>query len=236
MGAFGPSAVGEASSLPAYSTFSTAFASISLHQTDRIRLMRFSDQEIDSVRQVIKTSWPFGLQSERVYGMSYEFKLSSNPWSGQGRDAIPSRIVIREILAYLFSVGWILHASIDVSKKEFDKDTLIFRKQPSPPPQSEWISISFNQSDRMRLIGADQTLIGEVRDLLKARSLLQSESWKDQRLQAWEYKIRGTPWYASGENTMVTRFLLLGLLEVLEKAGWSLYASCKSFFTTLCCT
>lgn len=210
---------------PTYSAFSTTFASLSLHQSDRIRLLKFPDHDIAAIRQVIKTSWPFGLQNERVYGPSHEFKLYSNPWYGQSKDAVPSRVIMREILAYLFKVGWILHASVDISKKELDKDTLVFRKQATPPPESEWISISFNQSDRLRLIGADEVLIRGVRELLVGMRRLQSECWKDRALVAWEFKVLGTPWRASGEETMVTRGLMLGLLQVLEGEGWSLYAS-----------
>lgn len=132
---------------------------------------------------------------------------------------------MREILAHLFSVGWILHASTDLSKKETDKDTLIFRKQQTPPPESEWISISFNQSDRLRLIGADTELIEAFRQLLKGRGKLQNEFWKDQVLNAWEFKIHGNPWWATGEETVKTRELVLKMLEVLEMYGWSLYAS-----------
>lgn len=133
---------------------------------------------------------------------------------------------MREMLARLYQEGWILHASTDVSKKQLDKDTLMFRKQESAPPAAEWISISFNMSDRLRLIGADTELISAVRQLLQNMRLLQTDcGWKDQRLGAWEFKINGYPWRASGEETMTTRLLLLRLLETLEQHGWSLYAS-----------
>ena len=133
---------------------------------------------------------------------------------------------MREVFAYLFAVGWILHASTDVSKKEFDKDTLIFRKQQTPPPESEWMSISFNQTDRLRLIGdPDGKLREAFRGMLKGMSLLQEEGWKDVGRNAWEFKLNGHPWRATGEETMSTRLLLLKLVETMERGGWSLYAS-----------
>ncbi|KAH8676481.1 hypothetical protein BGZ60DRAFT_258793 [Tricladium varicosporioides] len=210
---------------PAYSAFRTSFASLSLHQSDRIRLLQFPQSDIAAIKSIIQRSWPKGLQDERPYSVSYEFKLYGNPWRGQGSDAIPARIIMREIFAFLFSQGWILHASTDVSKKEFDKDTMLFRKQATPPPPSEWISISFNQTDRLRLIGAPQDLIVDFKDLLGQMRLLQREEWKDRNLNAYEFKIYGRPWTPSGEETMSTRLLLLKMLEVLENKGWSLYAS-----------
>lgn len=218
--------------VPSYTAFHTSFASVSLHSTDRIRLLQFPPSEFPAFRDVINRSWPFGIQNERQYAGSFEFKLRGNPWRGQGSDAIPARILMREILAHLFRLGWILHASTDTSKKEFDKDTLIFRKQQHPPPDSDWISISFNMTDRMRLIGAPPDLVADVKVLLGQMKLLQSEFWKDQRLQAWEFKIYGRPWRPTGEETMSTRLLLLKLLETLEAKGWSLYASVDQSMAT----
>jgi len=213
---------------PAYtnegaSSSETAFASLSLHQTDRIRLLQFSATE-NGIREVIRRNWHRGIQSERPYSSSHEFKLSGNPWDGQGSDAIPARIVIREILAYLYSIGWVLYASTDVSKKRLDKDTLIFRKV-QPPPVARWVSISFNQHDRLRLIGAPPELISAVQNLLRSMRFIQQEFWKERHNNAYEFKLNGYPWTASGEETMRTRLLLLKLVEVLETNGWSLYAS-----------
>lgn len=105
-------------------------------------------------------------------------------------------------------------------------NTIFFRKQQQAPPPSNWISVTFNMSDRLRLIGADPTTISNVKTLLESIKLLQTDmGWKEKPSGAWEFKINGYPWHASGESTMVTRYLLLKLLEVLEANGWSLYAN-----------
>ncbi|RFU27359.1 hypothetical protein B7463_g8987, partial [Scytalidium lignicola] len=213
------------SSAPPYTPFRTSFASISLHRSDCLRLLQFPQEDIAGLRNVIKTSWYRGIQAEQMYAMSHEFKLSGNPWSGQGRDSIPARIMMRSVFAYLYSVGWILHGSTDVSQKQFDKDTLLFRKQQSPPPPADWISISFSELDRLRLIGADATLIAAFKTMLTSMNLFQDEAWKDKAKNAFEFKIRGFPWLATGEETMRTRLLVLKMLETLEENGWSLYAS-----------
>lgn len=98
-----------------------------------------------------------------------------------------------EIFAYLFSIGWIMTASTDVSKKQFDKDTLVFRHQPAPSPPSIWCAISFNQSDRLRVIGAPPELVTAFQGLLKSMGMLQDELWKDRPRGAYEFKIYGTP-------------------------------------------
>src|SRR6516164_6466171 len=71
---------------PAYveSSFKTSFASISLHRTDRIRLLQFPPEDITAIRNVMKENWIDGIQDERTYAKSHEFKCLGNPWSGQG--------------------------------------------------------------------------------------------------------------------------------------------------------
>jgi hypothetical protein len=212
---------------PAYveSSFRTSFASISLHKTDRIRLLQFPPEDIAAIRAIIKQNWGSGIQDERTYANSHEFKCIGNPWSGQGADSIPARILMCGILAYLYSCGWILTASTDISKSILEKDTMIFRKQVVPPPPSEWMAISFNQGDRLRLIGAPTELIVEFQVLLKAMGLWQEGAWKDRTLNAWEFKLNGWPFKSSGSETMAPRLLLLRMLETLEMGGWSLYAT-----------
>jgi hypothetical protein len=41
----------------------------------------------------------------------------------------------------------------------------------------------------------------------------------------YEIKLYGSPWWATGTETMEVRSLLLVLLEVLEIEGWTVYAS-----------
>lgn len=87
------------------------------------------------------------------------------------------------------------------------------------------LAISFNQSDRLRLIGAEESLIQSFRGLLKGMGRLQDEFWKDRPKCAYEFKIRGYSWTATGSETMATRMLLLNCLGTLESHGWCLYAS-----------
>ncbi|KAH8586455.1 hypothetical protein B0O99DRAFT_644396 [Bisporella sp. PMI_857] len=211
--------------LPSYPGFSTTFASVSLHRRDTLRFLRFPQQDVEGLRRIIRSAWAKGIQEERIYGGSHEIKLYGNPWGSAYSDSVTSRILMLEVFAYLFSIGWILHASTDVSKKQWDKDTLIFRKQQTPPPPSEWISVSFHRMDRLRLTGATPQLTNMFREVLQSMRRLQSEEWKDRALNAYEFKIVGYPWSANGEETMVTRMLILKMLDTLERDGWSLYAS-----------
>ncbi len=69
-------------------------ACITLNWTDRLRLIRFPLAIIDVVRQAILVSWRRGLQNEKLCAGAYEFKLSGNPWVGQGVEAVESRTMM----------------------------------------------------------------------------------------------------------------------------------------------
>lgn len=121
----------------------------------------------------ILASWPFGIQREREYGSSFEFKLKGkevylssrsrlmhwlnialvgNPWSGQGVEAIPCRVLMMAILRALYDIGHVIYLSTDLSRKQFDKDSIFFRWHSVPPPPCIWFAISFNMGDTIRVI------------------------------------------------------------------------------------
>jgi hypothetical protein len=87
--------------------------------------------------------------------------------SGFGHEAVPSRRLLIHVFHSLASVGYHLLASTDMSKKEWDKDTLIFRPGPSAPHR--WFfAVSLNDSDKIRIIdppneGVKMAFIGAVR-------------------------------------------------------------------------
>lgn len=203
-------------------SFSTAFASLSMHMTDRIRLLRFPQHITHIVQQAIEASWPRGIQDTRGYCGSFEFKLHGNPWSCLADEAVYSRRLINNILEALFNNGWILSLSTDVSKKIMDKDTLIFRHQDPPPPPHQWLAVSFSRTDRIRFYDAPPELVRDVCQQFRPHIMKDGPF----RLpEVYELKLRGCPWYPSGSESMYGRELLLDLITVMERHGFTVYAS-----------
>jgi hypothetical protein len=116
-------------------------------------------------------------------------------------------------LAYLFSVGWIVHTR--------NNENLIFRQQQTSPPECDWISIPIPGTARLRLIGASTELIASFRDMLKSMGLWQDEFWKEEENNAWEFKIKGRP----NEEMANWSLLQLGIVDTLETHGWRLYSN-----------
>ncbi|RDW89644.1 hypothetical protein BP6252_01676 [Coleophoma cylindrospora] len=236
---------------PPYSSSSTSssppsgspitFAAFSLHGLDKLRFLQIPEAEVPALRAVIQSSWHRGIQREQLYGGSLEFKLHGNPWGHRSTDAIPSRVIIACLIQHLYHAGWRLVVATDCTKLLFDKDALLFRRNNArnvlpgfedspggfvePREEVDVLVVSFNEADRLRLIGAEESLVQSIRALLKSMWKLQSESWRDRARNAWEFKLNGRPWLATGFEAMTTRKLLLKCLETLERHGWCLYAS-----------
>jgi hypothetical protein len=105
----------------------TPVSCISLHERDKIRVMNLTDDAIALLRTVIQSSWKRGIQSERTYSASYEFKLNGNPWSGSSEEANTSRCLVARILRTMLQLGWGLILTTDITKHETDKDTMYFK-------------------------------------------------------------------------------------------------------------
>lgn len=206
----------------ALSPFSTHFASVSLHMSDRIRLLGLPIAQRDALRASIQRTWPRGIQDEREYHGSHEFKLNGYPWAPSGEDALHARRLTGGILATLHEAGWILYITTDISRNPGDKDNLFFRHQDPAPAPREWFAITFSKGDRVRLIDAPQSIVEDVLAALAP----ETQSHAPYKLNGvYEIKLNGYPFAATGGKTMVSRFLCLKLFAVLENNGFTLSAS-----------
>ncbi len=90
------------------------------------------------------------------------------------------------VLSALYHHGWYLLTATDISKKEHDKDSLIFQLGVPPPPTS-FFAISFNELDKLRLICAPHELNSAVQRTLGPANI-QGEEWRDNGL-AYQFKL-----------------------------------------------
>lgn len=190
--------------------------------SDRLRLLSLPQEVTDAIRTSIKQTWPRGIQEERDYYGSREFKMNGNPWHPHGDDAIHARRLTRGIMATLYSFGWILYIATDLSRNMGDKDSLFFRHQHPVPAPCEWFSCTFSKGDRLRLIDAPENLTNDI--INELRSLTQSHQPYTVK-GTYEIKFNGYPFAASGGKTMVSRTMAISLFEVLERNGFAIYAS-----------
>lgn len=195
--------------------------SITLNRTDRIRLIGLPLPVIDEMKNAITSSWG-PIQKEEDYHGAYEFKLKGNPWYGQGDDAVHSRRLLTAVLKTMAQYGWNLLQAADVSKKPDDKDTMFFEKG-IPDPDADLFAMSFNMSDRIRIIDAPR-FADCVEDALRSQ-WPNGTQHKEDYFGSVEYKLCGHPWFPDGSQTVRSRMLLCQIIANIRAKGYKLYGS-----------
>ncbi|KNE55415.1 hypothetical protein AMAG_01311 [Allomyces macrogynus ATCC 38327] len=220
--------------LPAYQ-FDEAVALVSLHSTDTLRVCGISsDNDFAAIRTAIASSWPRGIDRMKEYTRDaprgvrmFKFKLHGTPWVAQGPDAVSARRLVVAVFRTLLALGWRLALTSDTSKREHDKDAwILLRSAPYVVPDPTYVfAVSFNRSDRLRVIGGPDdvpVLVRSVLDEYWARGLAHVRDYEG----AVEFKLNGNPWHAYGtEESMAARWTVAQLLANLRNCGYTVYAS-----------
>lgn len=196
------------------------FACIGVSNWDKLQFVDFP-QNLHSVLQgVVEKNWPQTIQESKVIGDTLEIKLKGTPWSSMGgAENIQSKTLIKALLNELDMRQWILYGS---SNLRGNADALFFRYDPAIPAdgsRSAGFVISLNRNDRLRLIDAPPDAVECARKVIGqfwARGIQQEK----QKFNAYEFKLKGTPWWADGEQAVETRLLMCKLFEGLMGIGW----------------
>ncbi|KAI6364099.1 hypothetical protein MCOR31_007583 [Pyricularia oryzae] len=219
-----PATAAAAGSSSAAPVFRSQFACVTLNMFDRIRLINFSPDEVNAVRDVVTRVWPEGIKDVRPYGGATEIKCRGWPFSsGQFNGDDNSRRMILRIVNVLFDMGWVLQTTLDMSNKEYDKDALFFRRQSPPPPPCDWIIMSFDTYSKTKVIGdLPPELASGLMQVFQATGNLKRHEFAGDRLKI---HLHGYPWAADGQATVATRMTIIRVLECMEAFGFSVYTS-----------
>ncbi|KAF9084867.1 hypothetical protein BGX23_010156 [Mortierella sp. AD031] len=93
----------------------TEMFAVTFEWWDRLRVIEGSPENIAAIKDALETVWTKGIQLEKDYAGSYEFKLGGSPFNPWKWDSIQARMMFIQILANLKAQGFSLYASIDIS-------------------------------------------------------------------------------------------------------------------------
>lgn len=197
---------------------------LSLHENDKIRVMNLAVTSLATLRIVIQSSWQYGIQSEKMYGISYEFKLRGRPWSTSGEQAIRARQLLASIFGFLLQNGWALRVSSDLSNRNRDRDTFYFKQEAHPNPSARVCTLSFDMTDTIRVISGPPEVVQAV------RASIQNFWYRGMQRECLhcgepQFKMIGDPWTAQSSEAMQVRMFVGQLIEALDRVGWLVYAS-----------
>ena len=212
-------AVAELSSQP--------FLIIGLSSWDSLMVLNAPMDLHQVLKDAIERSWPKGIQKWTYENEVLLIKLKGYPWRPDGEEAVHSRAVLQTIISDLIPRQWNLYGNSNIRG---DSNTLFFEHNPNmvpgQPPPAQFI-ISFNSNDLLRLIGAPDTMVSTVRSTIQSfwHKGIQEEK---RYAESWQFKLKGYPWWASGEEAVESRFLVMKLMEVLLPYGWTPVAAIDS--------
>ena len=173
---------------------------------------------IDSIRAVCRVS--DYKQLETVDGVIVTSKLSLGglSWTAWGEDSINVRKMILNFIEAARKHKYELVTNLNTKGTT---DSLLFQHKDSLQPdlREEMMMISLNRDDRMRLVACPGSVISLVEEVI-------SQHWEGglqhskEKSGAWEFKLAGYPWWASGEDTVKSRYLVANLIMKLKSVGW----------------
>ncbi len=193
---------------------------------DKLVIVRGVDYVIQAVKDAISESWPLGIQREKQEESEneklYEFKLRGNPWYGEGDESTACRKLLLHVIGRLARLKWRL---LTATNLKGGTDSMFFiyddgeAAAMSGGPDS-LAMLSFNRSDRIRLINFGRGVADLVRTIILRFYQTKEPDVRDY-YGATEFKLKGYPFLASGSEAIQTRQLICRLLEALRDAGWA---------------
>lgn len=213
--------------VPVVTLSSQPFMVVGLSSTDSLMVLNAPAELHQTFKDVIDKSWPRGIQRWSYENSVLLIKLNGTPWHPDGDETVHSRVVLQTLVNDLHARQWNLYGN---SNLKSGTNTFFFEHTPNvvqgqPPPAH--FTISLNKHDSLRLIGVPESLISAVRDVIQSswqRGIQQEQRY----FNSWEFKLRGNPWWASGEEAVDSRYLVLKLMESMQAYGWMIIASIAS--------
>lgn len=177
-------------------------------------------------KDVIEKSWPHGIQQWTYENDVLLIKLNGTPWCADGWATMHARVILQTLVTELLLKQWKLYGNFNLRR---GAHTLCFEYDPNVAPGVELslathFTVSFNSHDLLRLIGAPEDLVSVVRNTIQTfwqRGIQEEKDYSG----SWQFKLHGTPWHVTGDESVDSRYLVLKVLEALQAHGWSVAAA-----------
>ena len=179
-------------------------------------------------KDAIEKSWPNGIQKWTYKNNVLMIKLKGFPWFSESADAVHSEAMLQTIISDLIPKQWNLYGNSNIRS---DSNTFFFDYHPNLIPEGqsppEQFTISFNSSDLLRVIGAPDDFVSVIRSTIRSvwpKGIEEESRYAD----SWQFKLRGSPWCASGSKGVKSKLLVIKVMEALLPFGWGLVAAIDS--------
>ena len=198
------------------------FLVVDLNNLDSLMILNAPSELHQVFKDTIEKSWPSRTENWTVDNDVLSVKLKGKPWLPVVEDTGHSRVMLQEVISNLIRKQWSLYGNSNIRA---DSNTFFFEHNPTMvpcehPPPTLFI-ITFNVNDVLRLIGLPESLVPVIQSTIQSAwsKGIQQES---HYAGSYQFKLKGCPWWASGNEAVESRRLIvMKLMEVLLAHGWS---------------
>ncbi|KAF4673702.1 hypothetical protein FOL47_010183, partial [Perkinsus chesapeaki] len=180
---------------------------------------------VASVKAGLETSWEVDSVDEAPDGV--DISLDTVPWICFGSDGVAARQSILGALVCLEEMsGYRLTNTMRVADSKGLKPKMLFHHLPQETDRGEYVGLSFNQEDRIRLFGPphqglDQFLVSAISGAIAAgwpRGCARQQECGE----AQEWVLKGLPFDAFFKSRVDTRLLLSHILQVMWQQNFEI--------------
>ena len=204
------------------------FLVVGLSGFDSLMVLNAPSELHQVFKDAIEKSWPNGIQKWTYKNNVLMIKLKGFPWFSESADAVHSEAMLQTIISDLIPKQWNLYGNSNIRS---DSNTFFFDYHPNLIPEGqsppEQFTISFNSSDLLRVIGAPDDFVSVIRSTIRSvwpKGIEEESRYAD----SWQFKLRGSPWCASGSKGVKSKLLVIKVMEALLPFGWNLVAAIDS--------
>ena len=195
------------------------FLCVGLTNSDKLEIVNLPSQLVEPIKEAIRSSWTLGIQNETSTNDMLEVKLRGNPWRATEQESIMAKVLLQNIIATLRRYQWVYYCNVNLKSTA---DSLFFRYDSNTPPGQSvpFCTISLDQLDRLRVINAPETIVAMIRKVIETTWLRGGIQAERDYHGSWEFKLSGTPWHSTSEESAMARYLVLKILEAMLEQGW----------------
>ena len=207
---------------PQASRKTSGLLTVGISSYDSLHLIGCS-QGTNIVVKAVQQGYAGGVQSEGIFGgVCREMKLNGYPWgNGHESELMAGRNLLLRIFEAMDREG---KSFLTTCNFKGTSDSLYFTDNPHCDRQGRFAMLSLNSTDCLRVLNLGTEEVGMIRSIIKSYwpRGVQAEGAK---AGYYEFKLKGTPWYADGTDAVASRLLMSHLFEAMKAVGWEVHAS-----------
>ena len=195
---------------------------VGISSYDSLHLIGCS-QGTNIVATAVQQGYAAGVQKDQVVqGVCREMKLNGDPWGpGTCSELMAGRNLLLRIFEAMDREG---KSFLTTCNFKGTSDSLYFTDNPHCDRQGRFAMLSLNSTDCLRVLNLGTEEVGMIRSIIRSYwpRGVQAEGAK---AGYYEFKLKGTPWWADGNDAVASRLLMSHLFEAMKAVGWEVHAS-----------